>query len=179
MKPQDSDRHEPDFFNLDKHRLDSEWCEQSRLYYEHAVQLADAREHWERMKAAKEVLEDELKEMDAKIALDARRNPERYGLEKVTDEALKAVVLTDVKHKKSQQLVYDAQLKVIKAMHARDILESAVRALEQRCKALEDLVRLEARNYWSEPRAPQGQRDRMNQAKEDKAFGNKRRRDGE
>lgn len=128
---------ERDFFELDPNRLDEEWVEHVRLYHEHALKLADARQEYERTKAERELVAAEL---DREV----RSNAVKLGI-KVT-EAVVANAVTE--HENYRQVVG----KVIRAKHDVDVAEVAVSTLEHRKKALENLVQLRLSDYYSEPR---------------------------
>lgn len=131
-----------DLFEPDKHNLDIEWTKQPRLYAEHADKLADARADLDRAKAELEVVEAELK-------LDIRRRPEKYGVEKLTEDTVKSVVPLQRQYKVAQDKVFGAKHKV-------DILSGYQTALDHRKKALESLLQLFLADYYSKPHLPKG-----------------------
>jgi len=151
-------------FDLDKNKLDSEWLEQSALYYEHALKLADARADYDEAKAAREVV---AAETDRKI----RKSPEIYGLEKVTESGVANAILLQKEHKAAVQ-------KEIDKRRAVGIVQAMVDALDHRKKALENLVVLDSRNYWSRPQTPKDDntRDRLEAKERQSAFGGGRKR---
>lgn len=129
-------------FTPDLSRLDEEWVNQSKLYYQYAERLANARRDYDRIKRDEELAVAELE-------MDIRKNPEKYDLPKVTESCIeKAVVLS-----KKYQRVHE---KVIEAKHDVDVLAAAVSALDHKKKALENLTQLFLANYFSTPRAPKG-----------------------
>lgn len=152
-----------DVFAIDKDRLDEEWVNQPLLYYKYAMKLADAREDFERAKARKDVVEAEL---DAAI----RRDPPAFGLEKITEDALKKAIIR-------QRRYTEAQEELIKARHSMDVLEVKVNTLDHKKRGLEKLVDLWAREYFSEPRASVGARDDMGRVTRDAAFKPRKKRD--
>lgn len=129
---------EPDFFALDENRLDYEWVNQPRLYYQYANQLADAKDSYERAKAAQELV---AAEMDHRI----RSAPEQYGVSKITEGVVEKTILM-------QQPYLNAQRHTLEAKHNMDVAQVAVITLDHRKKALEGLVQLRLANYFSEPR---------------------------
>ena len=124
---------------IDKHRLDEEWVEQPALFHQHAVAAVEARAVWEQAKARLEVTK-------AEFDIEIRRDPESYEIPKLSETVIASAVA-------SQKLVKDAVAAVIKAREEVGILEAAVSALEHRKKALEKLVELSTRDYYSEPKA--------------------------
>lgn len=142
---------DPQYFDLDKNSLDSEWCSQVRLYHDAAERLADARRDWEHAKTQAEIA-------CAEVAKEVRDYPMKYGLEKVTESAVKEAVTLSRK-------VRDAELAVVDARHAFDICEVEVQTLDHRKKALENLVQLRLADYFSEPKLPnrngREEKDRM------------------
>lgn len=127
------------FFEIDQNLLDEEWIRQPQLYFEYAKRLADARRDHDQQKAALDVV---VAELDKAI----REDPEKFGIEKVSETAIKLAIVGRKKHKAAVQAVADAK-------HAVDVLQAVVNALDHRKRALENLVDLWAANYFSTPRA--------------------------
>lgn len=157
------ERNDDDVFAIDKDRLDEEWVNQPLLYYKYAMKLADAREDFERAKARKDVVEAEL---DAAI----RRDPPAFGLEKITEDALKKAIIR-------QRRYTEAQEELIKARHSMDVLEVKVNTLDHKKRGLEKLVDLRLKEYFSEPRASAGAREDMGRVSRDAAFRPRKKRD--
>ncbi len=135
-----------DFFTIDQNALDREWLRQPKLYHEYAVQLADARQKLEQQKTAVDVCRAEI---DQRV----RANPEEHCPNgKATESAIASVIETDPFYKKAVRLMQNAR-------HAVDILVAAVETLDQRKKALENLVQLRLADYFSEPRGPRNSRE--------------------
>ncbi len=130
---------EPEILHIDKHLLDEEWVHQPKLYFEYASELAQARMELEEAKAEFDVVK-------AEIDLTIRSDPTDYDLPEKTTEVMigKALILTD-EYQEAQKIVFTAK-------HRVDILSSAVTTLDHRKKALENLVELHGRNYFSTPR---------------------------
>jgi hypothetical protein len=135
-----NDEFVPDLLRPNKYMLDSECEAQTGLYGETADQLADAKETLARMEAREEVVK-------AEIELKIRKSPERFGINNVTENAIKATI-------RIQPEVKKARLKVIKAHHLVNMLTGRCRTLEHRKQSLEDLVYLDSRDYFSRPKVP-------------------------
>lgn len=148
---------EQDYFQLDPHRLDEEWIAQPALYRKAAERLADAREEYERAKAKEKVVY-------AEVELAVRRNPDNFGLEKATESCVRAAVEVNP----SVKAVVTATITARKTM---DLAQVRVDTLEHRKKALENLVVLQGRDYYAEPKAkaPMNQ-TRIEKAKANSAF---------
>lgn len=155
----------PDFFNLDPHRLDEEWVEQPRHYHRHAEQLAQAEKDFEYDKT-------QLKLTEAEVELAVRKQPEKYGLEKSTEAVIKAAVVI---HKRVR-LAHQA---VLESGHRVDLHKAAVRTLEHRKAALENLVQLHLAGYYAQPRARGEAGDKLKERQADRAFGVKKKRRAE
>lgn len=123
---------------IDESALDTEWRDQPEMYYETAEQYAGAKYEADR-------LSNELKLVASDVEFDIRKNPGKYGLEKVTE----AVVTATVTKNAAYQEAMDAWRK---QKHEVDILSGALEALNHRRKALENLVTLHCANYYSTPR---------------------------
>lgn len=127
------------FVEIDKDNLVEEIVNQPKFYFTYARRLAEARKDYDYAKANKEAVYADL---DYKI----RNSPEDYGLEKVTEGAVKAAIPDEKEYKKAEQ-------KVIDAKHEVGMLEAVVATLEHRKRMLEKLVDLHGQNYFSTPRA--------------------------
>lgn len=134
----------------DPDRLDEQWVSQPRLRWRWSRELADARELLNRAKADLEVCEAELK-------LTIRDNPDRFGLKKATEASVEETCRT-------QEEWQGAKRSVVEAQHEVDVLAAAVAAVDDRKEALENLVRLRLADYYGEPRAPEGARERLEEA---------------
>lgn len=125
---------------IDPDALDVEWLEQAQTFMRWSEKLADARARVDRAK-------DKLKVVRAEVFLDVRANPNKYGLEKVTDKASDAVV-------ESNEDVKAAASELIAFKHESDILDGAVKSFDQRKTSLENLVKLQGQNYFAGPSEP-------------------------
>ena len=161
MSKHGNGKEETDYFDLDENRLDQEWLNQPRLYFQHATLLASARKELERAKAKENLVA-------AEVELDVRKRPEHYGIDKVTEGVVSSTVTVQARYQSAKQELLNAQ-------HEVRVHEVDVATLDHRKKALENMVQLQMANYYSEPRAPREAGRRMNEVKSDKAFGKKKR----
>lgn len=159
-RPSDNDE-DFDFFDLDQKRIDQEWRNQVKKVIEYGTQLADARRTHEKAKASLDLAEADL---DSKI----RKFPEEHGIEKVTEGAIKNAVIINAKYQYAKE-------KLINAKYEVDRLQVVMDALEHRKKALESLVQLWSREYYAEPRAPEGTSEKVKDMRKDAAFRRKER----
>lgn len=125
--------------HIDKGNLDTEWLQQSELYYEISTELADAKREYEDIK-----LEIDIK--TGELYKDIKSNPEKYGLDKVTEAAISSCLPT------VSELI-ELKRSFIKSKHNVDIIQAGVNAFEMKKKALENLVYLHGQSYFAEPRA--------------------------
>lgn len=129
-----------DQLSINHNALDVEWLNQPKLFMEVSEELAQARADLDRLKLALEMKEAELDK-------DVRTRPERFGLEKVTEAAVKSAITLD---KSYIQLRND----FIDQKHEVDVLSAAVSAMDQRKAALERLVILHGQQYFAGPKEP-------------------------
>lgn len=132
--------------DFDINQLEKEWHRQPKLMEDIVSQLADAKRDWEEAK-----YEVELEE--AACAQRIREKPEKYGLEKTTEAAIKEAVVLHPKMQKAKRALIDA-------VHRKDVLEGYARVLEHRKRALEKEVDLLLAGYFSGPKQPKGDRVR-------------------
>ena len=121
--------------------LDKAWQEQPSLYMRYAEKAAKARQTEDELKGQLEVLE-------ARLAKEMRTDPDKYGLVKTTDAAIKEAVIA---HDDRQKHV----AKIANAKFEREILQYAVTAFEHRKKALENAVSLYLCGFYSQPKDPE------------------------
>jgi len=132
---------------IDRNRLDDEWVDQPKLYKNAAENTANARLEYNRAKA-------ELEIAKAEIDREVRKNPERFGLSKVTETTVASAVSLHPRCKEAMDAL-------ITMKHELDVAEALVSALDHRKKALEDLVKLFLADYFAKPRAPQGAQEEV------------------
>lgn len=125
---------------IDPTALDVEWLEQSRLFMKYAEAAAQAKKEVDRLKERLDVVK-------AKADHAIREEPQKYGVEKVTELAVTAAVAQEKNVRQSLANLIDARYKL-------EILNSAVRAFEQRKTALENMVRLHGASYFAGPTVP-------------------------
>jgi len=130
-------RENESLFQPNEFELDKEWVAQPSLYLKFATALADARARYDQAKAQLDVIK-------ANVNLEVRKEPQEFGISKVTESVVSSAVATDVR-------VVKAQEAVTKARHEVDILTAAVTALEHKKAALEKLVQLHLASYYAKP----------------------------
>lgn len=141
---------------IDPLQLDKEWLKQPMLFFDFAAELVEAKNVLDQAKA-------ELELIDADIDREIRRDPEKYGVIKITENIVAAIIPSRPKHK-------EAYTKFIEAKYEVGIIQAAVDALDQRKKALENLVTLHGQNYFAEPRTPKGMGEEVGEMKRSAAF---------
>ncbi len=125
---------------IDPDALDVEWLNQSEIMLRYALHAAD-------MRKAVDEAKERLEAGKAKIELSIRTDPEAYGLAKVTEAGIQSTILIQ---KEYSQLVVQYN----EAKYENDIATGAVRAIDQKKTALENLVRLLGVSYFAGPQAP-------------------------
>ena len=125
---------------IDETALDVEWLDQPSLMMKYSRHAAEMRK---RVDLAKEKLEY----VKAKIDKDIRTNPDKFGIDKVTEGAIFSAI-------QSTETFKEASTKVIETKFELDIAQAAVIAISQRKDALENLVRLYGQQYFAGPKIP-------------------------
>ncbi len=129
---------ELDFLTIDPHELPEQWQQQPRLFYHWSKKVADARQ-------ALDEADAELDVVDAELSLNIRDEPEKYGLEKITEASVSSTILLQPKHKKALKAK-------IEARHTLDTYQAAVSALDHKKKGLEKHVDLLIAGLYSLPK---------------------------
>ena len=140
---------------IDSYRLDEEWNDQPVIYARYALKAADARRQWDESKANLEVVKAEL---DRAI----RKNPEEYGITKITETQISSTIVLQDDYKVANE-------EVISTHHNMDVVNAFVEALDQRKSALSKLVDLFLADYFSKPRASSTARDHMEEVEKKSA----------
>lgn len=130
--------------DIDLSELEVECRDHAGLAEDAFRTAADLRLRWEELKIELDVAYAEAEQK-------RRDNPTKYGLEKITEAAIKAAVELDKK-------VLRLRKEVIEAKHALDIGESRGRAMEHRKRMIDNLIQLFLAGYFA---APKSQRAKM------------------
>lgn len=122
-------------FRVDRHRLIEQIEEQPQATYEVYLAMAD-------VKDSQESLKIELALMRAEVSSNVRESPEDYGIEKVTEAAIKEEVEQD---EDVQAIVQQMQIN----RKEIDFINAALEGLKDRKKALENATSLFIAGYFS------------------------------
>jgi len=125
---------------IDESNLDLEWLEQPSLMMRYGMKSAEARQELDLAK-------ENLNLVKAELDLAIRNNPESYGLNKVTEAALFAMIQQQDDYKTAYSRFVDATYQV-------NLLQVAIEAIQHRKSALENLVRLHGQQYFAGPKIP-------------------------
>lgn len=123
---------------IDETVLDLEWLEQPNLMLKFTRYSAEMR------KVADEI-EAELDVIKAEVEKEVREDPEKFGIKKITEAAVKAAILLDTRFIKVNK-------DLIQAKFEAKVAEGAVKAFDHRKDALENLVKLHGQQYFAGPR---------------------------
>lgn len=126
--------------SIDIDALDVEWLNQANVYWKYSKACADARNEMD-------TAYQNAKVAEASIGQQMRTDPEQFGLKKSTEGAVADAMKT---HKE----VVDAREAHLEAKYNYEVLLSAVRSLEMKKEALENLVRLSQQDYFTLPSEP-------------------------
>ena len=125
--------------SIDETALDVEWLQQANLMYKYARYQAET-------KKAMDEAKERLDFIKAKVEMDIRATPENYGLSKVTESATASTILLQPEYQ-------EVSKKYIEARYENDMAAAAVRAIDQKKTALENLVKLLSVSYFAGPSA--------------------------
>lgn len=125
---------------IDETALDVEWLNQPKLMMRYGKLSAKAELS---VSVAKQNLEVTKAELDKEI----RSNPEKFGIEKMTETAVANTIISNPEYK-------DAMETYNTAVYELSMAKAAVRAFEHKKEALENLVRLFGQQYFAGPTMP-------------------------
>jgi len=95
------------------------------------------------MDDAKERLDFVRAKLDAEI----RNDPEKFGITKLTESAIQATIILQPEYQEAARAYNDAK-------YEYEVSQAAVRAIDQRKTALENLVKLLSVSYFAGPKTP-------------------------
>ena len=125
---------------IDPDSLDTEWLDQPRLMLRYAKHASKMKMEVER---AKEKLDIIRADLDKKI----RVVPEEFGITKLTESVITSTVITQVKYRTGNEAF-------LEAAYEANMAQGALRALEGKKTALENLVKLHGQQYFAGPSVP-------------------------
>jgi hypothetical protein len=125
---------------IDPEALDVEWLKQAELMKKYAIHAADTKKEMDEIK-------EQIDVTKARIEMNIRKEPEKYNLPKVTEGAIQSTIILQEEY---QELVQE----YTEAKYENDVAIAAVRAIDQKKTALENLVRLLSASYFAGPQAP-------------------------
>ena len=126
--------------SIDCDALDVEWVKQPDLMRRYADHAAVTKKEVDESKERLDVVR-------ARLDREVRSNPGKYGLDKLTESVVQSTILLQDEYQEASQEYIDAK-------YEYDIATSAVRAVDQKKTALENLVRLLAASYFAGPQTP-------------------------
>lgn len=125
---------------IDPEALDVEWLGQADLMRRYSKHAAE-------MKRAVDEAKERLEMGKAQIEMDIRADPDKYGLSKVTEGAIQSTMVLQEEYQQLSKEYIDAK-------YESDIAQGAVRSVDQRKTALQELVHLLSTSYFAGPQTP-------------------------
>jgi len=123
---------------IDEFNLVEEWLNQAELFNSYAEEKTEADKKLGKAKEELEVISAELKQ-------DIARTPKDYGIiVKPTVQLIDAVVIQDKDYVRQRGLIIDL-------IYERDMCSNAVKAIDIKKSALENIVKLHGQNYFATP----------------------------
>lgn len=125
---------------IDPDALDVEWIEQPRLMLRYAKHASEMKREVEQ---AKEKLDIIRADLDKKI----RIAPEKFGIVKLTESVISSTIITQEEFKTGNE-------EFLEVAYEANMAQGALRALEGKKAALENLVKLHGQQYFAGPSVP-------------------------
>jgi len=126
--------------SIDEQGLDVEWLKQPSLMFKYGKHGAQAKLDMDHAK-------EDLDVTKAQLDRDVRAFPDNYGLNKLTETIVANTIINQPEYK-------DANDQYLNAKYEYDMAMAAVRAIDQKKTALENLVRLHGQQYFAGPSVP-------------------------
>lgn len=125
---------------IDPEQLDVEAGMQGELFFKWASKATRAKSKVDRKKFALDILYSTLMSK-------ARKNPESFGLAKVTENALDSAVKSSAKYQEAYEEWLDAK-------ESSSLYDRGVEAMEQKKRMIEVLITLHGQQYFAGPAVP-------------------------
>ena len=125
---------------IDVNALDVEWAGQARLMLQYAKHAAKTRLEVEQVKEKLDILRAEL---DMKIRVD----PEKFGIVKLTESVVSSTIITQKEYVTTNE-------EYLLIQYENNMAQGAVKALDGKKTALENLVKLHEQQYFAGPSVP-------------------------
>lgn len=125
---------------INEDALDVDWLEQPRLMIRYSRYAAECRYEYEQAKTNVDVVKAEL---DKQV----RNNPSEFGIEKPTEGAINSAIQASEKFQEAQKALHQAQYDL-------NVAQAAVKSIDGKKDALENLVRLHGQQYFAGPKVP-------------------------
>lgn len=129
-----------DDLRIDVNALDVAAATQADLFFYWAEKSAKTKTKYERTKQQLDLLR-------ARLQLEARESPEKFGLVRVTEAAITAVV-------EGSETVIEKVGELLRAREDVLVLEQCVAAMDQRKKMICELISLHGLQYFAGPSTP-------------------------
>jgi hypothetical protein len=125
------------FLQIDETVLDKQAAQQPRLMWTYSKMAAKANQKLDEEEAELKVVECEVDEA-------IRSAPEKFGLDKITEPAIKRAILRAKEYQKALK-------NVIKARSDLRLCQAAVATLDHRRTSISNFVKLSEQNYFARP----------------------------
>ena len=125
---------------IDPDALDVEWLQQASLTFTYADHCAKVRQDLDYVKQRMDII---MAELDSEV----RSDPEEFGLEKITEAAIRNAIIQTTKYQ-------EIHAEYLSAKYEYEMAQAAIKALDQKKSALENLVRLHGQSYFAGPTIP-------------------------
>jgi hypothetical protein len=125
---------------IDESALDTEWLAQPKLMLVYGNYTAEKRKEVD-------IVKEKLDIVKAKLDRKIRENPESFGLSKITETVVQNAIISHIEYQTVSK-------SYIEAKYELDVAMVAVRAIDQKKQALENLVKLHGQQYFAGPKVP-------------------------
>lgn len=125
---------------IDETALDIEWLRQPELMMKYIKKQSEAQKEYE-------LKDQELKILVAGLDRSIREDPEKFGIEKLTEGSVDSAIKSRPSYKKLKKELIDCQ-------YEWNMCNGAVSAFHQKRAALESLVKLHGMGYFAGPSVP-------------------------
>lgn len=143
VKLRQNDETEWEFVRINRNMLPEEWEAQIPLYAAWSKKFQRCRKKVGLLEAEQKAMVTQLACIKAKIDLDVRKRPTKYGIRRPSEEAFKSAVIVQKEFQRQQKKVNDIAVQIVRAKYNEGIAEAACRTIYQRKEELQDLVKLE------------------------------------
>ena len=140
--------------DIDPDNLDVEWFDHVNVFMQYTDAHGQAMFLRDQAKLEMDKKKELIEKVKSEVSLKARKQPELFGIEKVTDPTIDSAVKTSNRYIEACEEYFNAAAELNQRKAEAQILHDAIKGMEQRKASLENAVRMTSMGYFAQPTEP-------------------------